>query len=78
MTDELDTHEKLFAAFQEYCKFHDKFEWNDVDYAGHKARIFLAKIRALARERRKEIMDKRHRLKESRNGRNGRPPKVTK
>ena len=71
-----ENHDKLFEAFQEYCKAHNKFEWHNVDEAGLKARFWLSEIRRLARSRRQEIMDKRIELKKLRNGRNGRPPKI--
>lgn len=73
-----ENHDKLFEAFQEYCKAQNKFEWDSTDEAGLKARYWLSEIRRLARNRRKEIMDKRDELKKLRNGRNGRPPKIHK
>jgi hypothetical protein len=71
-----ENHDKLFEAFQEYCKAQNKFEWDNVDEAGLKARYWLSEIRKFAKLRRQEIMDKRAKLKKLRNGRNGRPPKI--
>lgn len=72
-----ESHDKLFEAFQEYCKAQNKFEGCNVDEAGLKARFWLSEIRRLARTRRQEIMEKRDTLKKVRNGRVGRPPRTT-
>ena len=72
-----ESHDKLFEAFQEYCKAQNKFEGYGVDDAGLKARFWFSEIRRLARTRRQEIMEKRDTLKKVRNGRVGRPPRTT-
>ena len=73
-----ESHDKMIAAFQEYFKWQERFEYKGSDEAGIKARYWLSEIRNEASIRRKEIQDKREIRKESRKGMIGRPPKVTK
>ena len=73
-----DSHDKMIAAFQEYFKWQDRFEYRGSDEAGIKARYWLSEIRNEASTRRLEIQEKREQRKESRKGMVGRPPKVTK
>ena len=73
-----DSHDKMIAAFQEYFKWQDRFEYRGSDEAGIKARYWLSEIRNEASTRRKEIQDKREERKAARKGKLGRPPKVTK
>jgi hypothetical protein len=68
----------MIAAFQEYFKWQDRFEYRGSDEAGIKARFWLSEIRNEASTRRKEIQDKREERKAARKGKLGRPPKVTK
>jgi hypothetical protein len=68
----------MIAAFQEYFKWQDRFEYRGSDEAGIKARFWLSEIRNEASTRRKEIQDKREQRKLARKGKLGRPPKVTK
>jgi hypothetical protein len=78
MTDELDTHEKIIRACQEYFKWQDRFEHRGSDEAGIKARNALHEIRKLCFQRRQEIQAKREQRKKLRNGKNGRPFDITK
>ena len=73
-----ESHDKMIAAFQEYFKWQDRFEYRGSDEAGIKARYWLSEIRNEASTRRKEIQDKREERKAARKGKLGRPPKVTK
>lgn len=73
-----DSHDRMIAAFQEYFKWQDRFEYKGSDEAGIKARYWLSEIRNEASVRRVEIQDKRTARKESRKGKLGRPPKITK
>lgn len=73
-----DSHDKIIAAFQEYFKWQDRFEYRGSDEAGIKARYWLSEIRNEASTRRTEIQAKREARKETRKGKPGRPPKVTK
>jgi DNA primase catalytic subunit len=73
-----ETHDKMIAAFQEYFKWQDRFEYKNSDEAGIKARFWLSEIRNEASIRRKEIQDKREQKRIARNGKVGRPPKLTK
>lgn len=73
-----ESHDKMIAAFQEYFKWQDRFEYRASDEAGIKARYWLSEIRNQASQRRVEIQDKRELHKESRKGKLGRPPKITK
>ena len=68
----------MIAAFQEYFKCQDRFEYRGSDEAGVKARYWLSEIRNEASTRRIEIQEKREERKTSRKGMIGRPPKVTK
>ena len=72
------SHDKMIAAFQEYFKWQDRFEYRGSDEAGVKARYWLSEIRNEASTRRIEIQEKREERKKSRKGMIGRPPKVTK
>jgi hypothetical protein len=73
-----DSHDKMIAAFQEYFKWQERFEYKGSDEAGIKARYWLSEIRNEASKRRIEIQDKREARKKTRKGKLGRPPKVTK
>ena len=72
------SHDKMIAAFQEYFKWQDRFEYRGSDEAGVKARYWLSEIRNEASTRRIEIQEKREERKKSRKGMIGRPPKITK
>jgi hypothetical protein len=73
-----DSHDRMIHAFQEYFKWQERFEYKNSDEAGIKARYWLSEIRNEASTRRVEIQEKREQRKESRKGKLGRPPKVTK
>lgn len=73
-----DSHDRMIKAFQEYFKWQERFEYRGSDEAGIKARFWLSEIRNEASIRRKEIQNKREIKKLARNGKPGRPPKVTK
>ena len=73
-----ESHDKMIAAFQEYFKWQERFEYKDSDEAGIKARYWLSEIRNLASSRRTEIQAKRESRKLARKGIKGRPPKLTK
>ena len=73
-----ESHDKMIAAFQEYFKWQDRFEYKGSDEAGIKARYWLSEIRNEASKRRVEIQTKRDERKKSRKGKIGRPPKLTK
>jgi hypothetical protein len=68
----------MIAAFQEYFKWQERFEYKGSDEAGIKARYWLSEIRNQASIRRVEIQEKREARKKTRKGIIGRPPKVTK
>lgn len=72
-----ESHDKLIAAFQEYFKWQDRFEYRKSDAAGLKARYWLAQVRNLANLRRNEIQAIRKERRAARNGKNGRPRKLT-
>jgi uncharacterized protein YggL (DUF469 family) len=73
-----ESHDKMIAAFQEYFKWQERFEYKGSDEAGIKARYWLSEIRNLASTRRTEIQEKRESRKLARKGIKGRPPKLTK
>ena len=73
-----ESHDKMIAAFQEYFKWQDRFQYRGSDEAGIKARYWLSEIRKEASTRRTEIQAKREERKLARNGKIGRPPKITK
>ncbi len=73
-----DAHDRMIKAFQEYFKWQERFHYRKSDEAGQKARYWLSEIRNEASIRRVEIQTIRKERKAARNGRNGRPPKVTK
>ena len=73
-----DSHDKMIAAFQEYFKWQERFEYKGSDEAGIKARYWLSEIRNEASIRRVEIQDKRKTRKAAKKGKLGRPPKITK
>lgn len=73
-----DTHDRLIIAFQNYCKWQDRFEFGGSDEAGIKARNFLSEIKKHATLRREEIMQKREQRREVRSGLVGRPSNITK
>jgi hypothetical protein len=68
----------MIAAFQEYFKWQERFEYRGSDEAAIKARYWLSEIRNEASTRRVEIQEKREERKLARKGKLGRPPKVTK
>ena len=72
-----DSHDKMIAAFQEYFKWQDRFEYKGSDEAGIKARYWLSEIRNEASKRRVEIQEKREKRKAARKGMVGRPKKAT-
>ncbi len=73
-----EAHDRMIKAFQEYFKWQDRFTYRVSDEAGLKARYWLSEIRKEASIRRVEIQEIRQERKLARNGKNGRPPKVTK
>jgi hypothetical protein len=72
-----ESHDKMIAAFQEYFKWQERFEYKGSDEAGIKARYWLSEIRNEASKRRTEIQTKREERKLARKGKLGRPPKIT-
>ena len=72
-----ESHDKMIAAFQEYFKWQDRFEYKGSDEAGIKARYWLSEIRNEASTRRVEIQAKRDERKQARKGKVGRPPKLS-
>jgi uncharacterized protein YggL (DUF469 family) len=78
MNDELDSHDKLIKAFQEYFKWQNRFEHKGSDQAGVKARNALLEIKKLSMARRQEIHDKRIERRKLRNKQEGRPKNITK
>jgi hypothetical protein len=72
-----DSHDRMIAAFQEYFKWQDRFEYHGSEEAGIKARYWLSEIRNEASKRRIEIQAKREQRKEARKGMIGRPKKLT-
>jgi hypothetical protein len=73
-----ESHDKMIAAFQEYFKWQERFEYKGSDEAAIKARYWLSEIRNEASNRRVEIQEKREARKIARKGKLGRPPKVIK
>ena len=73
-----ESHDKMIAAFQEYFKWQDRFEYKHSDEAGIKARFWLQQIRFLSSERRKEIQDKREQRRKARKGMRGKPLPIIK
>ncbi len=71
------THDKMIEAFQNYFKWHNRFEYEDSNEAGIKARNFLSEIRNHASQRRVEIQEKRKQREKTRIKKNGRPKKIT-
>ena len=71
------THDKMIDAFQNYFKWHNRFEYEDSNEAGIKARNFLSEIRHHASQRRVEIQEKRKQREKTRIKKNGRPKKIT-
>ena len=72
-----DSHDRMIAAFQEYFKWQERFEYKGSDEAGIKARYWLSEIRNEASLRRTEIQNKRQKRKETRKGMLGRPKKIS-
>lgn len=70
-----DTHDKMIEAFQNYFKWHNRFEYENSNEAGIKARNFLSEIRNQASQRRVEIQKKRKERDKTRIKKNGRPKK---
>lgn len=73
-----EAHDRMIAAFQEYFKWQTRFEYKGSDEAGLKARYWLSQIRNEASIRRVEIQQVREERRAARNGKVGRPPKITK
>lgn len=73
-----ESHDKMIAAFQEYFKWQERFEYKHSDEAGIKARYWLSEIRNLASQRRIEIQEKREARKLARKGMRGKPLNITK
>jgi hypothetical protein len=67
----------MIAAFQEYFKWQERFEYKGSDEAGIKARYWLSEIRNEASKRRVEIQVKRDERKQARKGMLGRPKKIS-
>ena len=72
-----ESHDKMIAAFQEYFKWQDRFEYKGSDEAGIKARYWLSEIRNEASTRRVEIQAKRDERKQARKGMIGRTKKIS-
>ena len=72
-----EAHELLVRAVQEYCKWQDKFEYENNDAAGIKARFWLSEARRYASIRRKEVQSKREDRNKTRIRKPGRPKKIT-
>ncbi len=72
-----ESHDKMIAAFQEYFKWQERFEYKGSDEAGIKARYWLSEIRNEASKRRVEIQAKRDERKQARKGMIGRPKKIS-
>ena len=72
-----ESHDKMIAAFQEYFKWQERFEYKGSDEAGIKARYWLSEIRNEASTRRIEIQEKREERKQARKGMIGRPKKIS-
>ncbi len=72
-----DAHDQLIRAVQEYCKWQDKFEYENNDAAGIKARFWLSEARRFESIRRKEIQTKRQERNKTRIRKPGRPRKIT-
>ena len=72
-----EAHDRMIKAFQEYFKWQERFEYRGSDEAGIKARFWLSEIRRMASIRREEIQVKRKKRKVARNGKPGRPSKIT-
>jgi hypothetical protein len=66
-----ESHDKMIAAFQEYFKWQERFEYKGSNEAGIKARYWLSEIRNEASKRRIEIQDKRKAQQASRKGMRG-------
>ena len=66
-----ESHDKMIAAFQEYFKWQDRFEYKGSNEAGIKARHWLSEIRTQASILRVEIQDKRKAQQASRKGMRG-------
>jgi hypothetical protein len=72
-----EAHDKMIAAFQVYFKWQDRFEYQNSDEAGIKARNALSEIRDMASIRRVEIQEKRKERDKTRIRKTGRPKKIT-
>ncbi len=72
-----EAHDLLVRAVQEYCKWQDKFEYENNDAAGIKARYWLSEARRFASIRRKEVQAKRDDRNKTRIKKVGRPKKIT-
>ena len=73
-----ESHDKMIAAFQEYFKWQERFEYKHSDEAGIKAQFWLSEIRNEASKRRVEIQEKRKERRKARKGMRGKPLSITK
>ncbi len=67
----------MIEAYQNYFKWNTQFEYSKSNLAGTKSRWWAEEISKLTKIRRKEILDLQHARRAARNGKKGRPPKVT-
>ncbi len=72
-----EAHDRMIYAFQQYFKWQTRFEYKRSKEAGIKARYWLSQIRNEASIRRVEIQEKREERRTARNGKPGRPRKLT-
>jgi len=54
-----ESHERLMAAFKEYFKANQDWQFKGTRRAGEKMRYWLAQIRIIARERREHVQQYR-------------------
>ena len=73
-----DSHDRMIAAFQEYFKWQTRFEYDESNEAGVRARYWLSEIRNEASLRREEIQANRKEREATRKGKVGRPRKIIK
>jgi len=58
----MSTHEQIVEQYEAYLAEHEKFEEKGVKAAATRARKALGEIGKLAKERRKEIIDKKNEM----------------
>ena len=73
-----ESHDNMIEAFIEYFNAQTRFEYDQSEAAGLRARYWLSQIRKEAFTRRAEIQNKRKQIRASRKGKPGRPRKITK